>query len=372
MSRDAFERRPTCPRKPRPLRLDHRPKAKGQRVSKEQRNVRICLAASGGGHLRQLLDLEPVWAAQDHFFLTEDTALGQSIARDHRSHFLTHVALGQARLGHPVQMMRAALRNLSESVRAIWVEKPDLIISTGAGAVFFACLLGKMRGARFILIDSFARFDRPSVFARIARPLADVTIVQSPALKAHWPKALLFDPFRRLDTPPPPKEDVIFVTVGATLGFDRMVALVADLKRAGRIPERILFQIGSGVRPADLPDDVEIVRDLPFDQVQDVLRRARIVITHGGTGSLITALRAGCNVIAMPRSFALKDHYDDHQSEITGAFAKRGLILTAHDPQELAAALDVARVRTPTLATTDPSALRAFLTSEIERLCTPA
>lgn len=341
-------------------------------MAKEQRNVRICLAASGGGHLRQLLDLEPVWAAQDHFFLTEDTALGQSIARDHRSHFLAHVALGQARLGHPVHMAKAALRNFAESVRAIWTEKPDLIISTGAGAVFFACLLGKMRGARFILIDSFARFDRPSVFARLARPLADVTIVQSPALKAHWPKALLFDPFRRLDTPPPPKEDVIFVTVGATLGFDRMVALIADLKRAGRIPERILFQIGSSVRPADLPDDVEIVRDLPFDQVQDVLRRARIVITHGGTGSLITALRAGCNVIAMPRSFALKEHYDDHQSEITGAFAKRGLILTAHDPQELAAALDVARVRTPTLATTDPSALRAFLTSEIERLCTPA
>ncbi len=340
-------------------------------MSKEQRNVRICLAASGGGHLRQLLDLEPVWAAQDHFFLTEDTALGQSIARDHRSHFLTHVALGQARLGHPVQMMRAALRNFAQSVRAIWNEKPNLIISTGAGAVFFACLLAKIRGARFILIDSFARFDRPSVFARLARPLADVTIVQSPALKAHWPKALLFDPFRRLDAPPPPKEDVIFVTVGATLGFDRMVEEVATLKRAGRIPERILFQIGSGVRPVDLPDDVEIVRDLPFDQVQDVLRRARIVITHGGTGSLITALRAGCNVIAMPRSFARKEHYDDHQSEITGAFAARGLILPAHNAQELAAALDVARVRTPTLATTDPSALRAFLSSEIRQLNAP-
>jgi UDP-N-acetylglucosamine transferase subunit ALG13 len=73
----------------------------------------------------------------------------------------------------------------------------------------------------------------------------------------------------------------------------------------------------------------------------------------------------------MPRAYALKEHYDDHQSEITGAFAKRGLILPAHNVQGLAAALDVARVRTPTLATTDPSALRAFLTSEIERLRTP-
>jgi UDP-N-acetylglucosamine:LPS N-acetylglucosamine transferase len=124
-------------------------------------------------------------------------------------------------------MAKAALRNFAESVRAIWTEKPDLIISTGAGAVFFACLLGKMRGARFILIDSFARFDRPSVFARLARPLADVTIVQSPALKAHWPKALLFDPFRRLDTPPPPKEVMLVDTTGTKLGVMTWAAAVA-------------------------------------------------------------------------------------------------------------------------------------------------
>jgi UDP-N-acetylglucosamine--N-acetylmuramyl-(pentapeptide) pyrophosphoryl-undecaprenol N-acetylglucosamine transferase len=132
-----------------------------------------------------------------------------------------------------------------------------------------------------------------------------------------------------------------------------------------------MFQIGSGAIPESLPADVEIVRDLPFDQVQDILRRARIVITHAGTGSLITALRAGCNVIAMPRTFALKEHYDDHQSEITDAFAARGLILPARTAAELVAALAAARVRPPTLATTDPSALCTYLVSEIARLATP-
>lgn len=336
--------------------------------SKKGRRVKLCLAASGGGHVRQLLDLEPIWATQDHVFITEDTPLGRSIAQSHRTHFVEHVALGQARLGHPFKMVGAALKNFGQSLRAIVKERPDMVISTGAGAVFFACLIARLSGARLILIDSFARFQDPSAFARIARPFAHDVIVQSPGLKAHWPDALLFDPLRVLDTPAPKKDALIFVTVGATLGFDRMVDAVAQLKRTGRIRDRVIFQIGSGAVPTDLPADTEIVRDLPFDRVKEVLARARVVVTHGGTGSLITALRAGCHVVAMPRAFSLKEHYDDHQSEITGAFVARGLILAAHNIDELAVAIDATQARTPVVATTDPSALRDHLAKEIDRL----
>lgn len=337
-------------------------------MEQAQRPVRICLAASGGGHVRQLLDLEPVWGGYDHFFVTEDTSLGRSIAEMHRTHFVDHFALGQAKLGHPLEMAASGWRNLRQSLRAIRAERPDIVISTGAGAVLFSCLAARAAGAPFISVDSFARFDKPSAFARMAKPFATSVVVQSAALKTIWPDALLFDPLKRLDTPPPPKEELIFVTVGATLGFERMIETVATLKRNGAIPERIVFQTGSGPFPQGLGDDVEIVRELPFDEVQALLQRAKIVITHGGTGSLITALRAGCNVIAMPREFARKEHYDDHQSEITDAFVARGLILAARDPAEMATALTVARTRTPTLATTDPGELRAFLASEIEKV----
>lgn len=337
-------------------------------MHKERSGVRICLAASGGGHVRQLLDLEPVWGAHDHFFVTEDTSLGRSIAERHRTHFVDHFALGQAKLGHPLAMAQSGWRNLGQSVRAIRAERPDIVISTGAGAVLFACLTARAMGAPFISVDSFARFDKPSAFARMAKPFATSVVVQSPALKQIWPDARLFDPLKMLDTPPPPKEALMFVTVGATLGFDRMIETVAALKRAERIPERIVFQTGSGVAPVGMGADVEIVQDLPFDAVQALLQRAKIVVTHGGTGSLITALRAGCNVVAMPREFARKEHYDDHQSEITSAFEARGLILTAHDEAGMAKALDTARHRTPTLATTDPSELRAFLSAEIEKV----
>src|SRR6516165_6935795 len=54
--------------------------------------LRLCLAGSGGGHVRQILDLEPAWSGHDYFFLTEDTALGKSLALQHRTHFVPHFA----------------------------------------------------------------------------------------------------------------------------------------------------------------------------------------------------------------------------------------------------------------------------------------
>lgn len=328
--------------------------------------LRLCLAASGGGHVRQLLDLEPVWRDHDYFFVTEDTALGRSLASKHPVRFVDHYALGQARLGKGFAMLQGAARNLFQSAKIILAERPDVVISTGAGAVFWAALIARVMGARFILIDSFARFDKPSKFARIARPFATRTIVQSTPLKRIWPDAELFDPLRILDTPPPPKQSLLFATVGATLGFPRLVEAVLDLKRRGVLPERVVAQVGTdGSLPAPV-DGVEIVETLDFDDVQALLRDADIVVCHGGTGSLITALRAGCRTISIPRRFDLGEHYDDHQEEIIAAFAARGLIQMARESSDLEDAITRARSKTPILATTDPVGLIAYLRETLD------
>lgn len=325
---------------------------------KPRKRLKLCLAASGGGHVRQLLDLQPFWDAHDAFFVTEDTALGRTIAGNHRAHFVPHMALGQARLGAPFQLAWNAFKSLFISARIIFAERPDLLLTTGAGSAFFALLWARLIGAQVILVDSFARFDAPSAFARIAGPLAHVRIAQSEAAARAWNTPHCFDPFRIIDAPRPEKEPLLFATVGATLPFDRLIEMVDRARRDGLIPERIVAQAGvGGARPAGL----DAVETLPFDEVQAVLRRADIVVCHGGTGSLITALREGCRVIAVPRRFDLGEHYDDHQFEISRAFADRGLIVMAAGPDDLPAALVEARQRLPKLATTDPKALIEFL-----------
>lgn len=322
--------------------------------------LRICLAGSGGGHVRQLFDLRPLYEGEDHFFVTEDTALGRSVAERHRAHFVDHVALGQARLGAPFRMAWAGVRNAVQSLKIILRERPDLVITTGAGSMYFATLFARMMGARIVLIDSFARFRSPSAFARLARPLAHVRIAQSKAAADAWPGAIAFDPLRPLDKAPLDKEPLLFATVGATLRFDRLVEMVVDAKRKGLIPERVILQTGDN---GPLPQEagIEAHQALPFDQVGDILKRASIVVCHAGTGSIVTALREGCRVIAVPRRFARGEHYDDHQAEITTAFAERGLVIEAEEADDFAAALIEARQRPQRFMTTDHGPLIAHL-----------
>ncbi|MET3528122.1 beta-1,4-glucuronosyltransferase WelK [Phenylobacterium koreense] len=316
--------------------------------------LRICLAASGGGHIRQLLDLEPVWSRHDYFFVSEDTALSRSIAEKHPSRFVSHFALGQARLGSPAHMLGGALRNFVESAKIMLAERPDILITTGAGAVFFSVLWARLLGAKVVMIESFARFHAPSVFGRMAAPFAHQKVVQSKELSSYWPDAAVFDPLRELETPRPEKKPFLFATVGAILPFDRLVAMVAEAQARGAIKEAVLIQVGVG---GTSPSDIETVETLPFEEMQRHLREAEVVICHGGTGSLITALREGCRVVAVPRLFEYGEVYDDHQAEITGAFMERGYIEVANTADELVDALQRIRGRTPKAVTSDPVAL---------------
>jgi UDP-N-acetylglucosamine--N-acetylmuramyl-(pentapeptide) pyrophosphoryl-undecaprenol N-acetylglucosamine transferase len=330
----------------------------------QRRRLRVCLAASGGGHVRQLLDLEPAWSVHDSYFVSEDTGLSRSLEARWPTDFVSHVALGQGRLGAPWRMMTSAIANFFQSAKSVWKRRPDVVVTTGAGSVFFTVLWARLLGAKVVVIESFARFEHMSAFARIAGPLAHERVLQSPALAPFWPKAPVFDPMRLLDGTRPEKEPLLFATVGATLPFDRLVAAVAAAKTAGAIPERVVIQSGVGGLK---PEGLECHETLTFDEMIAMQRRADIVVCHGGTGSLITALREGCRVIAMPRLFSLGEHYDQHQAEITEAFAARGLISVANSEAELIEALEAVRRRTPVMATSDPAALNAHLAALLQR-----
>lgn len=327
--------------------------------------LKLCLAASGGGHVRQLLDLEPVWSQHERFFVTEDTALGESLAKDHRTYFLPHFAWGQAKLGAPFRMLAGAIRSFFASLAIIRREKPDVVISTGAGAVIFPVLLGRLMGAHVVVVESFARFDHPSLFGRLASPLAHDLVIQSDKLRTAYPRAHVFDPLRTPEGDPPAKSPLLFATVGATLPFDRLANTIGKLKAEGLITEDVLLQTGVG---GARPEGLQVRETIDFREVQSLLEQASIVVCHGGTGSLITALRQGCHVIAMPRLAALGEHYDDHQSEITEAFASRGLIQVAKTEDDLRAALAALPGRPRVRATTDPQALIAFLNDRLASL----
>ena len=316
--------------------------------------------------MRQILDLEHFWSQHDSFFVTEDTALGRSIAKTQETYFLPHVALGQLKAGQPLRMMVGARVSIAESLKIIRKSRPDVILTTGAGSMAFIVAWGRMFGAKIILIDSFARFERPSKFAKLMGPLAHLKIAQASQEAQNWRNALTFDPFRIVDSERPQKEPLLFATVGATLAFPRLVDMIVAADGSGGLPAEVIMQVGKDGM-AGRQTSREWSETYTFDEMQTIMNRADYVVCHGGTGSLITALQSGCRVIAVPRRRERGEHYDDHQSEITETFRKRGLIEVADDEVQFLAALDRLKQKIPVRATTDYSELASYLEDWILR-----
>lgn len=319
---------------------------------------KICLAASGGGHLTQLLNLSDAWVGHDHFFVSDDTGLSRSLADRHRTYFVPHFALGQARLTSTTKMLSAGLKNFLRAVSIVHRERPDIVITTGAGTVYFPVLLSRIFGAKVILIESITRSSDLSLFARLSARLSHLKIVQSEGLRRFWPDAMVFDPLRVAEGPAPEKRPLVFTTVGATLPFDRLVRMAEDLKTRGQIPEELRIQRGAD---GYAPEGLDSFEAAPFEQMLSIFRDADIVVTHGGAGTLITALRESCKVIVVPRLYENGEVYDSHQLGIARTFSDRGLIKVANTAEELAVALDEVRRRPRLTVVSDHSALVAHI-----------
>jgi UDP-N-acetylglucosamine transferase subunit ALG13 len=130
---------------------------------------------------------------------------------------------------------------------------------------------------------------------------------------------------------------VIFLTVGThTAGFERLVSAVDAW--AAEHEEEVVAQIGS---TASVPSHCRWFRFAPPEEIDRLMGAARVVVTHAGAGSLLTAIQAGRAVVAVPRRAALGEVLDDHQVELCEALGEAGLLRAALDVEELPAALDV-------------------------------
>jgi UDP-N-acetylglucosamine transferase subunit ALG13 len=101
---------------------------------------------------------------------------------------------------------------------------------------------------------------------------------------------------------------VIFVTVGGQLPFDRLVHAVDQW--AEEDPGGVFAQIGASDRP---PARVRWQRFLSPGEFQSRVAEARLVVSHAGIGTILTAIDLRKPIVVMPRRQALGEHRNDHQ-----------------------------------------------------------
>ena len=81
------------------------------------------------------------------------------------------------------------LLNVFQSLRVFLGERPDVIITTGAGVAIAMCWWGRIFGRKVIFIEDWCVVDKPSLSGRLVYPVAHLFIIQWKQLQKYYPKA---------------------------------------------------------------------------------------------------------------------------------------------------------------------------------------
>lgn len=149
----------------------------------KKEEFKICLISSSGGHLSQLKELIPISNKYNYFIITEKNGSSQVLKEQKKVYFLNQ----QNRKS--LDFFPNVTKNICVSLKYILKERPEIIISTGAGAVIPFCFFGKILGAKVVFLESFAKVNSPTITGRIIYRFADQFYIQSKGLSKFYKKA---------------------------------------------------------------------------------------------------------------------------------------------------------------------------------------
>lgn len=144
--------------------------------------MRVLFACSSGGHLAQLMQLREWWSGHERHWVTFDTP-------DARSKLAgEHVTWAH----HPTtRNVPNLLRNARLARRLLSEQRPDLVVSTGAGVAVPFFWMARAFGASTIYLEVFDRVDSRTLTGRLCRPASDLFLVQWPEQQALYRDSVL-------------------------------------------------------------------------------------------------------------------------------------------------------------------------------------
>ncbi len=127
---------------------------------------------------------------------------------------------------------------------------------------------------------------------------------------------------------------MIFVTVGThEQQFNRLVEEVDKLKENGIIKEDVFIQTGFSTYE---PKYCQWSKLISYKEMNNKIKEARIIITHGGPASFIAPLQIGKIPIVVPRQEKYGEHVNDHQLEFAKSVEERNKnIIPVYDIKDL-------------------------------------
>ncbi len=147
--------------------------------------MKVMIVCSAGGHFQAALQLHPFWEAHPHLWVTFRTPVAETTLR----HETVYWAYSPTNRNLP-----NLLRNLRLAWQVLRQERPDVVISTGAGVAVPFLWLARLSGSQTVFIESITRVVDLSLSAKLALPFLTVLYVHWRQLQTKYRRAeLIFE-----------------------------------------------------------------------------------------------------------------------------------------------------------------------------------
>ena len=145
-----------------------------------KRRLKICLVCSTGGHIKQLWMLKSAYEKYDHFYILFYKEAIKNFIRENKVYLVTS----------PERNPLLFLINIFQELWVYLRERPNVVVSTGAGVAVAISYVVKIFGGKVIFVEDWCVVTKPSLSGRIIYPISDLFIIQRKSLKKSYPKAV--------------------------------------------------------------------------------------------------------------------------------------------------------------------------------------
>lgn len=150
---------------------------------RKNEKLKICFAASSGGHFEQIMMLIPMMVKYDSFILTEKTQYVVDV-KDQKTYYVPQI--NRKERWSLIKLAAIVIKSFSVFVK----EKPDAIICTGVLAMVPMCMVMKLFRRKVIYIESFAKVTSPTQSGKFLYKFADQFYVQWESMKTVYPNSI--------------------------------------------------------------------------------------------------------------------------------------------------------------------------------------
>ena len=142
--------------------------------------VVLVLVGSSGGHLAQLLSLEPWWSTWRRTWVTFETRDATSLLLGERTIWAHHPT---------TRNLKNLLLNAVLAVRLLRHDRPDVLVSTGAGVALPFFVVARLLRIPTLYIEVYDRIDSATLTGRLCRPFTTTMCVQWEEQLVMYPRA---------------------------------------------------------------------------------------------------------------------------------------------------------------------------------------